>query len=621
MKLKHYCILLSALAGPLALFAREVAPKEKNAIRIMSYNVHHCTGMDQQRDYQRIAAIIAAIAPDVAAIQEIDSATMRSGGDDMLKEVADRCLMFPLYAPAIDFQGGKYGIGILTRERPLDVKHIPLPGREEARVLLIAEFERYILACTHFSLTEEDRLASVAIIREAAKGAAKPFFLAGDLNATPGSASQAALKESFDVLNDPHQNTFPADSPSECIDYIYAYRNGQVCPVLKRQVLKEPVASDHLPLYADVRLKTDSARIFQTRPFLQNPTDSGITVSWFTQVPTHSWVEYGTDKELTHPLRGERFADGQVVCNTRHQKIRLTGLQPGATYYYRVCSREMLLYQAYKKVFGDTARSEVYPFTLPSPQSKDFTAVVLNDLHKNRQTLDELSLRLKDIKYDFVFFNGDCIDDPHDETEAVSFLSLMAEKTHAESIPFLYLRGNHEIRNAYSIRLRKLLDYAGDHTYGAFSWGDTRFVMLDCGEDKPDSAEVYYRLNDFDKLRRAQADFLRRELGGSTFAQAARRVLIHHIPLYGSDDAYNPCLELWGNILSEAPFDLCINGHTHKHAFHPEGNAGNPYPVFIGGGPRPEEATLMILKKTGKDLHLKVVDAKGKVLYQHQHID
>ena len=73
-------------------------------------------------------------------------------------------------------------------------------------------------------------------------------------------------------------------------------------------------------------------------------------------------------------------------------------------------------------------------------------------------------------------------------------------------------------------RLRALFDYVDDKTYGAFSWGDTRFVMLDCGEDKPDSTWVYYGLNDFTGLRKDQVSFLSKELSGKEFKQASKRV-------------------------------------------------------------------------------------------------
>ncbi|MDR1602787.1 MAG: metallophosphoesterase [Tannerella sp.] len=595
-----------------ALSAHNIVPKEENTIRIMSYNVHNFVGMDSKRDYQRIADVISAAAPDVVAIQEADSVTQRSEGDFTLRELADRTLMFPVYAPAIDFQGGKYGIGILSKEKPLKIQRIPLPGREERRMLLIAEFEKYVFACTHFSLTPDDRLASVDIIRQAVKGVTKPMFLAGDMNSVPDSKPQLALRETFVTLNDTAAHTIPVVDPKRCIDYIYGYKNGHTYTVLNRQVIDEPVASDHLPLFVDVRLKADVSAIFRTKPYLQNPLDNGITVSWFTDVPAHGWVEYGTDSSM--PLKKERIVDGQVVCNTKQHKIRLTDLQPGVTYYYRICSREITLYRAYKKEFGETARSDMYTFRIPAA-TDEFTALVFNDLHKKNDVLNYLYEQVKDRAYDFVIFNGDCIDDPVNEAEAIHFLSRMNETVHAETVPVFYLRGNHEIRNAYSIQMRNLFDYVGDKTYGAFNWGDTRFVMLDCGEDKPDSTWVYYNLNDFSGLRNEQVRFLKDELSGKVFKKAAKKVLVHHIPVYGMPaDAYNPCLTLWGNLLAKAPFDICLNGHTHRHTFLPKGAADNSYPVMIGGGNRMETATVMILQKKGERLYLKVLNTKGDLL-------
>lgn len=220
---------------------------------------------------------------------------------------------------------------------------------------------------------------------------------------------------------------------------------------------------------------------------------------------------------------------------------------------------------------------------------------------------------LKDLSYDMVFFNGDCIDDPKDEREAVGFLSYMNEKVKAQNVPVFYMRGNHEIRNAYSIELRNLLDYVGDKTYGSFSWGDTRFVMLDCGEDKPDSTWVYYGLNDFEGLRVDQVGFLENELKDSAFKKATKKVLIHHIPIYGMrENSYNPCLELWGKLLSKAPFNICLNAHTHRYAYHPKGSVGNNYPVVVGGGNRPEGATFMVLNKKGDKMTLSVLAPTGE---------
>ncbi len=355
--------------------------------------------------------------------------------------------------------------------------------------------------------------------------------------------------------------------------------------------------------------------VFRTKPYLQNPTGDGITVMWITNVPVEGWVEYGENGALDH--KKARYVDGQMICNNTHQKIRLDGLEPGKTYSYRVCSREITLYEAYRKEFGPTVYSDTYTFRMPSPADRDFTAVVFNDIHKKNDIVDRFSAMLDTMRYDFVFFNGDCIDDPRDEEQTVGFLSYLNEGARAERVPTFYLRGNHEIRNAYSIELRGLLDYPGDKTYGAFSWGDTRFVMLDCGEDKPDDTPVYYGLNDFEGLRRDQAEFLKTELKSKEFRKAGRRVLIHHIPIYGSDDKYNPCLELWGGILAKAPFDICINGHTHRLAYHPAGSeAGNPFPVLVGGGNRLDTAAMLVLEKQGGKLTLTAYDTDGNVKHR-----
>ena len=180
------------------------------------------------------------------------------------------------------------------------------------------------------------------------------------------------------------------------------------------------------------------------------------------------------------------------------------------------------------------------------------------------------------------------------------------------------MRGNHEIRNAYSIQLRELFDYVGNKTYGAFNWGDTRFVMLDCGEDKPDTHWVYYGLNDFTRLREDQAGFLKQELNGQAFRKATKRVLLHHVPLYGNTDEYQPCRVLWGKLLEKAPFDVALNAHTHEYAFHPKGALGNNFPVFIGGGYSRNDATVMVLTKRGDTLSIKVLDTNGKILKEMQ---
>ena len=159
------------------------------------------------------------------------------------------------YAKAIDYSGGSYGVGLLSREKPLSVTRIPLPGREEARVLLMAEFKDYCFCVTHLSLTREDSNASIDMIAALAAECRKPFFIAGDFNLTPGSEPIARMKKHFIPLSDFSQKTFPADQPAECIDYIWMYRGrkAEAFKMAERRVIEEPAASDHRPVKVTVR--------------------------------------------------------------------------------------------------------------------------------------------------------------------------------------------------------------------------------------------------------------------------------------------------------------------------------------------------------------------------------
>ena len=584
----------------------------QNTLKLMSYNIKNANGMDNVCNFQRIANVINNTSPDVVAIQEVDSMTNRSGQKYVLGEIAERTQMHDYFAPAIDYDGGKYGIGLLTKQVPLRLQTLPLPGREEARTLILAEFADYIYCCTHMSLTEEDRMKSLELVKAFTSSSTKPLFLAGDMNAEPESGFIKKLQKDFQILSNPKQHTFPAPDPKETIDYIATLKqNAKGFAVISAKVINQPMASDHRPILVELRTAEKADKIFRMKPYLQNPVGNGITVMWETTVPAYCWVEYGTD--TTQLKRARTIVDGQVVCNNYLHKIRIDGLQPGQKYYYRVCSQEILLYQAYKKVFGNTAQSAFSEFTLPATDTDSFTAVVFNDLHQHTQTFRALCQQIKNVNYDFVVFNGDCVDDPVDHNQATSFISELTEGVCGDRIPTFFMRGNHEIRNAYSIGLRDHYDYVGDRTYGSFNWGDTRIVMLDCGEDKPDDHWVYYGLNDFTQLRNEQVDFLKKELSSKEFKKAGKRVLIHHIPLYGNDGK-NLCANLWTKLLEKAPFNISLNAHTHKYAYHPKGELGNNYPVIIGGGYKMDGATVMILEKKKDELRVKVLNAKGKIL-------
>lgn len=246
--MKHRIVGMILLLG-LALSALGQDPL--HPLQVMTYNVRHCAGMDLVLDYDRTAEVLLRQLPDVIALQELDSMTSRSEQCYQLDELARRTLYHPVFGKAINYDGGKYGVGILTREAPLSSKCFPLPG-EEPRVLLVVELSDFVIACTHLDLNAEDRLASLQLIVEEAQRWTKPFLLAGDWNDIPDSALLHEMAKYFTLLSG-DEASYPADTPQECIDYIAIY-NTHAATVLATQVLNEPDASDHRPVVVSIGL-------------------------------------------------------------------------------------------------------------------------------------------------------------------------------------------------------------------------------------------------------------------------------------------------------------------------------------------------------------------------------
>ncbi len=226
--------------------------------RVMSYNVHHCRGVDKKIDYARIAEVITRVSPDFVALQELDSATARNNGRVCIDELAAETGMFASYASAIKFDCGSYGIGLLSKEAPLSSCVLPLVSSGEARRLLIVEFEKCVVCCTHFPLDEDSRLSSAYILCNALRDCKKPLFLAGDMNCNVHDPEQQLLAGSFTILNNPDDATYPSINPKVCIDFVYSMNNGYTCkPRASIVMFGDSLASDHLPLYVDVDVSRD----------------------------------------------------------------------------------------------------------------------------------------------------------------------------------------------------------------------------------------------------------------------------------------------------------------------------------------------------------------------------
>lgn len=225
-------------------------------ITIMSFNTQHCINRENIINYDEFSKIITDSGADIICLQEIDKGTGRSNEDNQMKELGERCNMYNTFAKAINFDGGEYGIGMLSKEKPLSIEQLPLPG-EEARTMLIAEFKNLYVICTHLALQDSNRAASAKIITEKALKIAKkhnkPIILCGDLNEDNLKSDMFVYLMNYWNIESIDEPTYPTPKAENRIDFILSLKNTDIKCVNKKVItelkgVNVKKASDHFPI-------------------------------------------------------------------------------------------------------------------------------------------------------------------------------------------------------------------------------------------------------------------------------------------------------------------------------------------------------------------------------------
>jgi len=239
-------------------------------VRILTYNVHRCVGTDRRLDVTRIAEVIAAQAPDIVALQELDVGRARTGGVDQAHRLAQRLGMAFHFNAAFRVEEELYGDAILTTLPERLVKAGPIPthprfSRLEPRGALWVEVSIGGAALqvinTHLGLVpREQRGQAIALTGDDwLGGAAAPLILVGDMNATPRAGAYrtfaSRLTESRRAARPSRPTpTFPSSFPVLAIDHVFVSRGVTVEAVRTPLDPLSRLASDHLPLVVDFSL-------------------------------------------------------------------------------------------------------------------------------------------------------------------------------------------------------------------------------------------------------------------------------------------------------------------------------------------------------------------------------
>jgi endonuclease/exonuclease/phosphatase family metal-dependent hydrolase len=236
-------------------------------IRVLSYNIYHgeTVAAPTAFDLDLLAKVINDVQPDLVALQEVDFKTKRARNLDLTTELGLRTKLAPIFGKAMDFSGGAYGEGILSKYTFFTTKNHPLKAQmgKEPRAALEVQIQlkngsliRFV--GTHLDHTKEetDRINQAKQLNELFGKDDIPTILAGDLNAEPNSKTMRFLFDHWTPSSIDNQPTYPAKDPTKKIDYIL-FRPAKKWRLLEYRVIEEEVASDHRPILSVLELLED----------------------------------------------------------------------------------------------------------------------------------------------------------------------------------------------------------------------------------------------------------------------------------------------------------------------------------------------------------------------------
>ncbi len=325
-------------------------------------------------------------------------------------------------------------------------------------------------------------------------------------------------------------------------------------------------------------------------PYVQALTEDSAYIVWITDKATYGWVEVKGEGEKSAAKYTESHLG--LMHNRRVHRVPVTNLKAGTTYEYVIYSQEAKGDKMEKPIsLAKNVHGGKLSFRTNDRNKEEISFLMITDIHYNhvgpRHTLvpgffDGLITPERLAGKDFIAFNGDMV------------TTMSSEKSHFDKLftqlhsildvhntPFYYVRGNHEARGNFAQNFMSLYPTWTGMPYYMFRHGPVCFIVIDGGEDKPDSDIEYYGTAAFDLYRQQEGEWLQKVLESEEFKSAPYRVILSHIPL--NDNSWHGGRHAWKNLCQRCEdkgVNIMISGHTHRYRFNDCGVHNRTFPTL-----------------------------------------
>lgn len=355
-----------------------------------------------------------------------------------------------------------------------------------------------------------------------------------------------------------------------------------------------------------------------TTPALQNYAETSIGITFGVTDMANGFVTYGLKPDLSDGITVKCGGYRVTRIDDKVMQVRLTGLKPATTYYYRIGADRISYQSGYRmKVLETVVDDKIYSFTTAGKGAKSHFCV-MNDTHINWESFGPTIDKIVELAPSCAIWNGDALnnDESMDVLKNVFLSPKIAKADYASTLPLLLAPGNHEDRGFETRTLENIWMFRQPEERSSRDWdlgrnfavrmGDIALIGLDTAEDKLDTNTKLAGLFTSEPYRVAQTAWLEDALRQPEIASAPYLVAFCHIPLFDPNPKSNPgdlypndvhpdyhsdyaawqrtCAKMWSPLLNKAKCQLVITAHEHIYRYDAP-DADRKWAQIVGGGP------------------------------------
>jgi endonuclease/exonuclease/phosphatase family metal-dependent hydrolase len=232
-------------------------------LRVVTYNVHRCRGLDRLTRPERIGAILADLEPDVVALQEVVGAGPR--GDNHAERIGALLGMGWVMASTRLLRGHLYGNVVMSRfpivrHTQYDLTWKTCEPRTCQRADVLVEDRPLHVYNVHLGTAHLERRAQAGRLAGFVhdRRVRGPKLVLGDFNEWLRGLATDVLSSTLESVDLRgflrRRRTYPGFFPVLHLDHIYHDGRVEVTAVALPRTRRTLIASDHLPLVADLRI-------------------------------------------------------------------------------------------------------------------------------------------------------------------------------------------------------------------------------------------------------------------------------------------------------------------------------------------------------------------------------